>query len=323
MTVATWAGRRQKDKHPSGAEKEAEEEKSTGWEDVYCNVKRMDQMYDATFYSWLKSEDNVLVTAMYLHRIANEYPLERIVNALRWLVSGWRWESTSILVRQVTIDWRDEIGDYRRAYLLRELTQDSAMQFTATLITTILATPPYVSCHVQRERFLRAFTQDWDFSKLSEFFMYLQSRANIDYKLKCIMLQEAARRERETLGAKLNRKKAKTADDNQVGSDKGKAASRSSLQPPEESAGTHSRHHRRTSSNNVTDIKRLRLTTQAPDETTEEEEHPQLLPTPFQMFTDTLMLPHHITVDGRHVVHPVQARPRVQPPAPLLVRLAQ
>ena len=70
----------------------------------------MDQLYDATFYTWLKSEDNVLVTAMYLHRIANEYPLERIANALKWLVSDWRWESTSILVRHVTVDWCNEDG---------------------------------------------------------------------------------------------------------------------------------------------------------------------------------------------------------------------
>lgn len=96
------------------------------------------------------------------------------------------------------------IGDIKRACLLRDLTQNWATQYTATLITTILATPPYVSTtNAQRERFLRSFAQDWDFSKLSEFFMYLQSRANIDYKLKCIMLQEAAKRERETLSAKL------------------------------------------------------------------------------------------------------------------------
>ncbi|KAH8552358.1 hypothetical protein BGW37DRAFT_306481 [Umbelopsis sp. PMI_123] len=67
------------------------------------------------------------------------------------------------------------------------------------------------STNQQRERFLRAFAQDWDFSKLSEFFMYLQSRANVDYKVKCVMLQEAARRERETLGAKLNKKRGATS----------------------------------------------------------------------------------------------------------------
>ncbi|ORX59454.1 hypothetical protein DM01DRAFT_1405015 [Hesseltinella vesiculosa] len=180
------------------------------WKDVNKNIKQMDQLYDATFFTWLKSEDNVLVTAMYLHRIANEYSLDRIINAVKWLVADWRWESTSILVRHITVGWTDEQGDLQRAQLLRHLTQTWATQYTATLITTILATPPYVTTtHTQRERFLRAFTDGWDFSKLSEFFMYLQSQANVDYKVKCLMLQEAARRERETLSAKLNKRRRK------------------------------------------------------------------------------------------------------------------
>ncbi|CEP12543.1 hypothetical protein [Parasitella parasitica] len=82
------------------------------WKDVYRNIKCMDQLYDASFYSWLKSEENVLVTAMYLHRIANEYPLARIINALKWLISDWRLESISTLVRHVTVDWCDEAGKY-------------------------------------------------------------------------------------------------------------------------------------------------------------------------------------------------------------------
>lgn len=80
------------------------------WEDVHTNIKQMDQFYDATFYAWLKSEENVLVTSIYLHRIANQYPLERVINAFEWLTHDWRWESTSILVRHVTVDWCDEEG---------------------------------------------------------------------------------------------------------------------------------------------------------------------------------------------------------------------
>ncbi|ORE09208.1 hypothetical protein BCV72DRAFT_248268 [Rhizopus microsporus var. microsporus] len=206
------------------------------WKDVYRNIKCMDQLYDASFYSWLKSEENVLVTAMYLHRIANEYPLVRIINALKWLISDWRLES---------------ISDLRRAHLLRHLTNSWATQYTTTLITMVLSSAPYASAtHLQRERFLRAFTKDWDFSKLSEFFMYLQSPANIDYKVKCVMLQEAARRERETLGAKLYHRKKQTEEEEE--------------KPGEgetEIDDGNRRHHRRTSSNDVNDIKRLRLST--------------------------------------------------------------
>ncbi|CEP20105.1 hypothetical protein [Parasitella parasitica] len=165
------------------------------WKDVSANIKKMDSNYDATFHAWLKSEENVLVTSVYLHRIANDYPLERIINALEWLSTDWRWESTSILVRHVTADWIDEEGDVKRAKLLRELTLQWTTHFTATLITAILISAPYTTCIKKRERFIREFTKGWDFSKLSEFFMLLRSRANINCKFKCAMLQEAARKE--------------------------------------------------------------------------------------------------------------------------------
>ncbi|KAI7849401.1 hypothetical protein BDC45DRAFT_416231, partial [Circinella umbellata] len=120
LTVAEWAGtkkRSNKSDIPFPEQHTASSSSTTAttttdddWKDVHRNIKRMDQLYDATFYTWLKSEDNVLVTAMYLHRIANEYPLERIANALKWLVSDWRWESTSILVRHVTVDWCNKDG---------------------------------------------------------------------------------------------------------------------------------------------------------------------------------------------------------------------
>lgn len=87
------------------------------------------------------------------------------------------------------------LGDVKRAQLLRKLTQQWATHFTATLITTILISAPYTTCNKKREGFIQEFTRDWDFSKLSEFFMFLRSRANIDYKFKCAMLQEAARKE--------------------------------------------------------------------------------------------------------------------------------
>lgn len=68
----------------------------------------MDQSYDATFYAWLKSEENVLVTSIYLHRIANEYTLDRISNALEWLTMDWSWENVLMVVQHMTIDWSDE-----------------------------------------------------------------------------------------------------------------------------------------------------------------------------------------------------------------------
>lgn len=211
----------------------------------------MDQFYDATFYAWLKSEENVLVTSIYLHRIANEYPLERIVNALEWLTTDWRWESTSILVRHVTVDWCDDKGDMKRANLLRQLTSQWATHYTATLISTVLMSCPYSNCIIlKRERFLREFTKNWDFSKLSEFFMFLRSRANIDYKFKCIMLQEAARRDvsiKETIHHTVNHHRRTSSNDFQRLKDDDHLSSSSST-----TTSRYHHHHHTSSSSTLT-----------------------------------------------------------------------
>lgn len=152
----------------------------------------------------------------------------------------------------------------------------------------VLSSAPYTNtCSTQKERFLRAFTKDWDFSKLSEFFMYLANPANIDYKVKCVMLQEAARRERETLGAKLRKKRMAMLDEYQDHKTVASSSTAPTIITTADSSSTDSllssdatssssapsntnnsnvddanrRHHRRTSSNDVNDIKRLRLST--------------------------------------------------------------
>ncbi|KAF9350185.1 hypothetical protein BGX34_001358, partial [Mortierella sp. NVP85] len=120
------------------------------WRDIQANVRKMDDLYDATFYMWLRSEDNVLVTASYLQRLAGEYDLERIEHALCWLVNGWRLESIAILVKQVTFDWvvtKGDQGELNRARLVLALTDNWAIQYIARLACTLLtsaqaASPP-------------------------------------------------------------------------------------------------------------------------------------------------------------------------------------
>ncbi|KAI1316661.1 hypothetical protein EDD11_009617 [Mortierella claussenii] len=111
------------------------------WRDIQANVRKMDDLYDATFYTWLRSEDNVLVTASYLQRLAGEYQLERIEHALCWLVNGWRLESIAILVKQVTFDWvatKGDQGEMNRAKLVLALTDNWAIQYIARLACTLL-----------------------------------------------------------------------------------------------------------------------------------------------------------------------------------------
>ncbi|KAF9217366.1 hypothetical protein CPC16_007155 [Podila verticillata] len=118
------------------------------WRDIQSNVRKMDDLYDATFYTWLRSEDNVLVTASYLQRLTGEYSLDRIEHALCWLVNGWRLESIAILIKQVTFDWittKGDQGEMDRAQLVLALTDNWAIQFLTRLACTLLtnaSTPP-------------------------------------------------------------------------------------------------------------------------------------------------------------------------------------
>ncbi|KAJ1918866.1 hypothetical protein H4219_002316 [Mycoemilia scoparia] len=75
------------------------------WKEVGKNVAQMDIRYEATFREWLRKEDNLSAITSFLQRIANEYPLDRIINALKWLISTWKVESTAHIIRQITLLW--------------------------------------------------------------------------------------------------------------------------------------------------------------------------------------------------------------------------
>ncbi|KAJ2830238.1 hypothetical protein IWW50_000400 [Coemansia erecta] len=205
-------------------------QKSTepAWQDVGANVLRMDSLYDASFHDWLKCEDNVSIIASYLQRIANEYPMDRIINALRWLVSSWRVESTAVIVRHITAEWAvspnakpassapfrldapqassqepDPVvlaGEARRGLLVRELTKDWSCQQIAQLVGMLSMT--FWSERTHLEAFLRTLVSDWDFCRLSSFFSYISSQLGLDYRVKVSMLQQAARRNASRLSLK-------------------------------------------------------------------------------------------------------------------------
>ncbi|KAJ1902934.1 hypothetical protein LPJ81_003335, partial [Coemansia sp. IMI 209127] len=205
------------------------------WQDVGANVLRMDTLYDATFHRWLKSEENVLTIAIHLQRISNEYPLDRIINALRWLVSSWRVESTAVIVRYVTADWaapqnppqpstspfRSDIsrhasllsdpgvlsGESRRGVLVRELTKDWTSQQIAQLVSILAVNLWCERPHL--EAFIRTLVSDWDFCRLSSFFSYISNQLCLDYRVKVTMLQQAARRNASKLSLKRARNAAK------------------------------------------------------------------------------------------------------------------
>ena len=72
---------------------------------VEQNMKLMDKLYDASFYNFIKNDENVLVIARHLVGIARGFDIRIISNALRWLTNGWSLENIAKLLKLMTKDW--------------------------------------------------------------------------------------------------------------------------------------------------------------------------------------------------------------------------
>jgi hypothetical protein len=59
------------------------------WRDVNRNIAKMDQLYDASFSTWIRNESHLSITANHIKRIYRDYSVEQVVNGLVWLVSEW------------------------------------------------------------------------------------------------------------------------------------------------------------------------------------------------------------------------------------------
>ncbi|KAF8980651.1 hypothetical protein BGZ46_003922, partial [Entomortierella lignicola] len=208
------------------------------WKDIQGNVEKMDDLYDATFYTWLKSEDNVLVTASYLQRLASEYDLDRIEHALCWLVNQWQLESIAVLVKQVTFDWvvtKGDQGELDRAKLILAITDNWGIQYIARLacilltgatassspqlmpgrrmaVSRRLGSPMAMSTitnaasdairHLGRTSstslFMEELSKKWSFCRLSEFFQHMDPASGISHRFKCKLLKESALKEEKS-----------------------------------------------------------------------------------------------------------------------------
>ena len=65
----------------------------------------MDDMYNTTFSTWIQAEENALTTANYMKRLTNEYPLERLIHVIKWIITDWRLQSISTLIKNVISNW--------------------------------------------------------------------------------------------------------------------------------------------------------------------------------------------------------------------------
>ncbi|KAI8145224.1 hypothetical protein BJV82DRAFT_497392, partial [Fennellomyces sp. T-0311] len=75
------------------------------WKNTQRSVERMDDMFNTTFATWVQAEENASTTASYLKRLAYEYPLERLIHVIKWIITDWRLQSIATLIKHVIRDW--------------------------------------------------------------------------------------------------------------------------------------------------------------------------------------------------------------------------
>ncbi|KAI8868418.1 hypothetical protein GQ42DRAFT_41504 [Ramicandelaber brevisporus] len=188
-------------------------------------LQAMDKQYDSGFYGWIKSEANVEAVSQYMGRIANEFPVDRIINTMRWLITNWRVESISLVIKRIVFGWTDvELqiksgyyppdaipsrkddpigfeafskqvivdGDIRRAVFIRELTIGWEPHHIAQTLLHLSQLWP------TRERFgffIINLCEHWDFSRLSKFLQQLDNSLVIEHQTKLKLLQQTVRKD--------------------------------------------------------------------------------------------------------------------------------
>lgn len=76
--------------------------------DPDTNMRTMDRLYNASFYDFVRSEENVMLISRHLQPIMKEFDVKTCVNAVRWMTEGWCLESVAKLLKLVTRDWSPE-----------------------------------------------------------------------------------------------------------------------------------------------------------------------------------------------------------------------
>ncbi|KAI9492499.1 hypothetical protein BDB00DRAFT_765453, partial [Zychaea mexicana] len=82
------------------------------WKNTQKNLERMDDMYNTTFSAWVQAEENALTTATHLKRLAYEYSLDRLIHAIKWIITDWRLQNIATLIKHVISDWDSDNGKY-------------------------------------------------------------------------------------------------------------------------------------------------------------------------------------------------------------------
>jgi hypothetical protein len=97
---------------------------------------KMDKLFDATFSTWIKAEENIPISCSHLKRISLEYGIGHVVHGLGWLIQGWKSASVVTLLKGLFIDG-EGCWSCKDEYMDAKAIQDAKIRYIA-LIKSLL-----------------------------------------------------------------------------------------------------------------------------------------------------------------------------------------
>ncbi|KAH6580723.1 hypothetical protein BASA61_009459 [Batrachochytrium salamandrivorans] len=100
--------------------------KPAPWSDEYAHIdidwsmQAMDTLYAASFYDYVRDEDNIVVTGPKLARLIKDYRPKQVAKAVLWMVQGWSVHKTAKLLAMIFTDWLPDLAGCVFAIVCRD-----------------------------------------------------------------------------------------------------------------------------------------------------------------------------------------------------------
>jgi hypothetical protein len=135
---------------------------------IELTITKMDLLYNTDFSTGIRDQKNISITANKLREICNDYSVHQIVNAVKWITKGWRFECLVFLVSYILKDF----DIFKIALFIDIFANDWENRFLAELINHVLL---IWDKDMEKLHFINLLTKNWEDSRTDEVLFYINS----------------------------------------------------------------------------------------------------------------------------------------------------
>ncbi|KAI9206599.1 uncharacterized protein BJ171DRAFT_15261 [Polychytrium aggregatum] len=159
---------------PGSSDRDKEVDPTQDWEesishiDTDWSMKTMDRLWNASFYHFVRDENNADCIARHLAPLLKDYKLGQVSCGLSWLIKGWKIESVSRLLRTVFADWLPDLAGIVFAHISKGWTLRPQLGLCVAFL--LINEPASVAA-----LFTRSLTSKWSKEAALQLIGYLDS----------------------------------------------------------------------------------------------------------------------------------------------------